>query len=94
MSLKSEGIRPSKIAMRGSAGRASIGCWANSGIVISGWRHDVDQPTDAKTLICSAHRMANMHFAVALWPAVSASFPQPLRHDPHLCLDCGSSVQA
>ena len=43
---------------------------------------------------CSAHRMANLHLAVALWPALSASFPQPLRHDPHLRLDCGSSVQA
>ena len=26
--------------------------------------------------------------------AVSVSFPQPLRHDPHLGLDCGSRVQA
>jgi hypothetical protein len=27
-------------------------------------------------------------------PAGLASFPQPVRHDPHFCLDCGSSVQA
>jgi hypothetical protein len=27
-------------------------------------------------------------------PALSPSFPQPLRHDARLCLDCGSSVQA
>ena len=35
---------------------------------------------------------ANMHFTAALWLVVSAaSFPQPVRRDPHLCLDCGSA---
>ena len=50
--------------------------------------------TDAKAAHLLGAPYGDMHFAVALRPAVSASFPQPLRHDPHLCLDCGSSVQA
>ena len=94
--LKEVGVRPSEIAIRLGIGRAErlSGAWRTAGSRSADGGMMSINTLMPRRLICSAHRMANMHFAVALWPAVSASFPQPLRHDPHLRLDCGSSVQA